>query len=858
GSPAAPVPPPDQDGGTPPGPNGEATAVVGFSPQEVSVTGGTTAQLDVVLNGVAPPGGAVVALSSSVPQLATVPPSVTVPAGATTATFTITALHNQAARVSLISAAYGAGQDQGQNVIVWNGINSPELNGMSINGSQGPTTTFLGGQTVQGTVSFLPGWNAPPGGAVVTLGSTNPALASVPDRVVVPAGTNSVSFNVTTQPVTQVTPVTILAARSMTNRITLELMPPGALSALSLNPSTVSGGNPSTGTVTLVSPAPAGGVTVALSSHDTRWATVPATVTVPAGASSADFVVNTLQNTSGEGQFSIIYASSGGIQRQQSIQVNPAGTPRVGALAGLTMTPATVVGGNTSTGRATLQLAAPSGGVVVNLFINGVSPPASVPASVTVPAGSTSATFTVNTTAIGGANQIVNIVAGTTNSSAEAKLTLTEPAAPPPPASLSALSLSPSTVDGASGSTGTIILTSPAPSGGFAVSLSSSNTAVATVPATATVPAGASSATFAVATSAVTATGTANISASANSVTRSAVLTVNPAAPPPPTTLSAVSLSPSTVVGGNPSTGTVTLTGPSPAGGMVVTLASNNTAAATTPASVTVPAGATTTTFTVGTTSATTNRSAVISATSAGVTRTATLTVNAPPTPPTIKITDRTVTEGNTATTSASFTVSLSKSWTSDVTVAYATADGTAQAAGGDYVAKAATTLTFTPGQTSKTVTVAVNGDTNIEPAETFFVNLSSPTNATIADAQGKGTITDDDQPPNISITDRSISEGNTGTKSATFTVSLSSVFGGTVTVSYGTADGTATAPSDYVAKAPTMLTFTPGQTSKSITVTINGDQTIEPAETFLVNLSSPVNAAITDGQGKGTITNDD
>jgi hypothetical protein len=233
------------------------------------------------------------------------------------------------------------------------------------------------------------------------------------------------------------------------------------------------------------------------------------------------------------------------------------------------------------------------------------------------------------------------------------------------------------------------------------------------------------------------------------------------------------------------------------------------------------------------------------------------LTVNAPPTPPTIKISDRTVAEGNTGTTNASFTVSLSKSWTSTVTVDYSTADGTAQA-GSDYVAKAATTLTFTPGQTSKTVTVAVNGDTTIEPAETFFVNLSNATNATISDSQGKGTITDDDQPPNISITDRTVTEGNSGTKNASFTVSLSSIFGGTVTVSYTTADGTATAPSDYVAKAPTTLTFTPGQTSKSITVTINGDTTIEPTETFFVNLSGATNATIAKAQGKGTITNDD
>jgi hypothetical protein len=109
-----------------------------------------------------------------------------------------------------------------------------------------------------------------------------------------------------------------------------------------------------------------------------------------------------------------------------------------------------------------------------------------------------------------------------------------------------------------------------------------------------------------------------------------------------------------------------------------------------------------------------------------------------------------------------------------------------------------------------------------------------------------------------LSIDDVSVTEGNAGTTIATFTVTLSPISGQTVTVDFATADGTATtADNDYVATSGT-LTFTPGTATQPIPVTVNGDTNLEPDETFLVNLSNPVNATITDGQGVGTILNDD
>jgi hypothetical protein len=169
------------------------------------------------------------------------------------------------------------------------------------------------------------------------------------------------------------------------------------------------------------------------------------------------------------------------------------------ALAGIALNPASVVGGNTSEGTASLTSAAPSGGAVVTLSSSNTSA-ASVPASVTVPAGAFSATFTVSTASVTASTSLTisGAFGGATRS---ATLTVTPP---PPPASLSTVAVNSASVTGGASSQGTVTLTSAAPAGGFAVALSSNN-AAATVPTGVTVAQGAASATFAIATGAVTA-----------------------------------------------------------------------------------------------------------------------------------------------------------------------------------------------------------------------------------------------------------------------------------------------------------------------------------------------------------------
>ena len=210
--------------------------------------------------------------------------------------------------------------------------------------------------------------------------------------------------------------------------------------------------------------------------------------------------------------------------------------------------------------------------------------------------------------------------------------------------------------------------------------------------------------------------------------------------------------------------------------------------------------------------------------------------------------------EGNSGATNFVFTVTLSPASAQTVTVHYATANGSAKA-GSDYTAKSKT-LTFTPGQTSQTFAVAVKGDATVEPNETFQVNLSGAVGADILDGQGKGTILNDDGPV-LRINDVRRAEGNSNTTNFVFTVTLSPASAQTVTVHYATANGSAKASSDYTAKSKT-LTFTPGQTSQTFAVAVKGDATVEPNETFQVNLSGAVGAMIFDSQGQGTITNDD
>jgi chitinase len=224
---------------------------------------------------------------------------------------------------------------------------------------------------------------------------------------------------------------------------------------------------------------------------------------------------------------------------------------------------------------------------------------------------------------------------------------------------------------------------------------------------------------------------------------------------------------------------------------------------------------------------------------------------------PAVRISDASVSERTTEAVTASFTVTLSSASYDQVQVSYQTATSTAVAPA-DFTA-ASGVLTFLRGERSKTITMTVAGDALDEGNEVFLVRLALVTaNATLGDGSGTGTIVDDDAPPTISVANRSIIEGNSGTKTALVTVRLSAPSAKTVSVRRSTADGTARAGSDYTGLASAPLSFSPGQTSKTVAVTIRGDVTREANETFLLRLASPTNVTVVRSQATVTITNDD
>ena len=201
---------------------------------------------------------------------------------------------------------------------------------------------------------------------------------------------------------------------------------------------------------------------------------------------------------------------------------------------------------------------------------------------------------------------------------------------------------------------------------------------------------------------------------------------------------------------------------------------------------------------------------------------------------PVLSIADaQTVTEGVTA----RFEVTMAES-AKTVTVQYRTTDGSAEQPG-DYTS-AGGTLTFTAGDTAKTIEVVTRTDELDEDGETFTVTLSSPENATVGTATATARIDDDTEAPVLSIADaQTVTEGVTARFEVTMAESAK-----TVTVQYTTTDGSAEQPGDYTSAGGT-LTFTAGDTAKTIEVVTRTDELDEDGETFTVTLSSPENATV-------------
>lgn len=217
-------------------------------------------------------------------------------------------------------------------------------------------------------------------------------------------------------------------------------------------------------------------------------------------------------------------------------------------------------------------------------------------------------------------------------------------------------------------------------------------------------------------------------------------------------------------------------------------------------------------------------------------------------------------TEG--ATARISFTLTLDQASTQDVTVSYSTVDGTA-IAGSDFVGITGGSVTFAPGETSKTITVDLLDDTVVESPESFTVRLGTATNATVSTIShtATGNIADDDTPPTVSISSVSPNPQVEGSGAKIkFTLTLDKTSTQEVSVRYSTLDGTAIAGSDYKALVDKKVTFLPGQTSKTITVELLDDTLVESPESFTFKITSATNATVsaTSTTATGTIVDND
>ena len=213
---------------------------------------------------------------------------------------------------------------------------------------------------------------------------------------------------------------------------------------------------------------------------------------------------------------------------------------------------------------------------------------------------------------------------------------------------------------------------------------------------------------------------------------------------------------------------------------------------------------------------------------------------------PSLTIRDATVTEGHTGTVTASFEVTLSSNPTEPVTVNYTTADGSATTADGDYQSTSGT-LTFNPGG-PLTQTISGPGQRR-PPRRDWRISSSSTSRAPMprsstARPRGRSSKT---SRRFTSLSSPSVFEGNSGTTPLSFTVTLSAPYDAHVTVSFATQDGSATsADGDYQATSGT-ATIAAGATTTTVTINVNGDEKVEPDETFLVKLSNASSAYIPD-----------
>ena len=790
----------------------DATNTISVSIDKTSIleTGTATALGLVTLSQAAPEGGLVITLSSSDIGEATVPATIFIGEGATFATFQVTGLKDgvidgsQSVTITATASDYISGT---ASLSVRDATKTVDFTIDKTSISETGTAT--------GTITIAE--NAPAGGLVIHLASSDTSQATVPASVTIAAGTKTVTFMITgvqdstidgAQSVTiTVTPVSLDYAASTAS---LTVVDASNTISLTIDTTSILEGGTATGTITLSHVAPAGGLYVSLSSSDTGEATVPETVFIAAGDTTNTFPITGVKDGTLDGlqTVTITATASDYISTTANLGVNDA----TQALT-VTIDTSSITETGTTTGRITLLQAAPTGGLLVTLSSSSTTD-ATVPAAVTIAAGQKTATFTitgVQDTTLDGTKSVtitatpasVDYASGTASLSVlDATKTIS-------------VTIDKSTILETGTATGTITLSQPAPTDGLVVYLSSSNTGEATIPSTVTIAAGQTSGTFTITgvqdgtvdgTQSVTITATApdyasgTASLSVFDVTKAITVAINK----------------QSIFENGTATGTVTISEAAPAGGLTVTLRSSDTTVAYVPTTVTIPAGSTFTTFTISgvdnplytgdkTVTITALAPDYVTGTSSSLSvldteeqLTLTLTIDNTVFSETAGASAATGTVTRTGSTDSALVMTLNSSDTTEATVP----DTVTIPAGKNYVTFPISAVNDYAVDGTQSVTIAV-----------FAANATTVTaGVSVLDAQAL---------PTLSIGDVSAAEDG---GSFTFTIKLSSPTSSAVTVQYATSDGTATAGSDYKAKSGT-ATIAAGKTSVTLTIPVYGDK---------------------------------
>ena len=456
----------------------------------------------------------------------------------------------------------------------------------------------------------------PTGGATINLSSSNAAVMPVPASITMPGNTAWTQVQVQAGQVSVPTPVTITASLNSASASAQFTLQPPSLRALTISPATISGGAQPQGIVMLNGQAPAGGALVSLSSNS-PFVSPPASVTVEPGSFSASFPISTSSVTTNT--TATVTASYNGVASQAQVTLTSQQPP-----LSLTLSPTSTTGAGGSS-FATVTIASPSSTDEVLQVASSNQSIASVPNGVMIPAGSTTGGFNIFTNSVS-TQTVVTISVSGGGVTKTASLTVNPAAAPPPPTPTAPALLSPasnakvaqpinfdwSDVSGATS---------------YELQIDDSNNFTAPLTLSQTVSVSQATVTGLAAQRLFWRVRAFNSAGVAGPFSSSRRFTAQAASTPTAASLSAVSVSPTSVVGGTTAQGTITLTGAAPSAGALVTLSSANTSVVSVPASVTVVAGSSSATFSVNTSTVTANTAVTITASYNGVSRTTTLTV---------------------------------------------------------------------------------------------------------------------------------------------------------------------------------------------------------------------------------------